>query len=196
MKGLTVSEREQSRVLVLNQVLEGGCSVREAAELMALSERQAWRLVAGYRERGLAAVVHGNRGRQPKHALSEETVERVRALAASRYSGLNYCHLADRLEEQEALVLSPSSVRRILQAAGIKSPRRRRAPKHRSRRQRYPQEGMLLQVDGSQHDWLEGRGPVLTLIGGIDDATGSVPGGLFRRAGGHPGLLPDVQAGH
>jgi hypothetical protein len=63
-------------------------------------------------------------------------------------------------------------VRRILLAAGIKSPGKRRSPKHRSRRERYPEEGMLLQTDASRHDWLEGRGPYLTLIGAVDDATG------------------------
>src|SRR5207237_331124 len=71
-------------------------------------------------------------------------------------------------------------VRRLLVQAGIASPRKRRAPRHRSRRERYPQEGMLLQIDGSRHDWLEGRGPYLTLIGAIDDATGQVSFGLFR----------------
>ena len=71
-------------------------------------------------------------------------------------------------------------MRRILTAAGLRSPRKRRVPKHRQRRVRYPQEGMLVQVDGSRHDWLEGRGPWLSLVGGIDDATGTVPYACFR----------------
>jgi hypothetical protein len=71
-------------------------------------------------------------------------------------------------------------VRRILATAGVNSPRRRRAPQHRIRRERYPQEGMLLQLDGSRHDWLEGRGPWLTLVAAIDDATGQVPYARFR----------------
>ena len=84
------------------------------------------------------------------------------------------------LVEREGLFLSRSTVRRVLLQAGIKTPRRRLAPKHRRRRERYPQEGMMLQVDGRRHDWLQGRGPWLTLIGGIDDATGVVPYGCFR----------------
>jgi hypothetical protein len=84
------------------------------------------------------------------------------------------------LAEREGLFLSRSTVRRVLLQAGIKTPRHRRAPKHRRRRERYPQEGMMLQVDVSRHDWLQGRGPWLTLIGGIDDATGVVPYGCFR----------------
>ena len=85
------------------------------------------------------------------------------------------------LAEREDIALSRSSVRLILFGAGIRIPRKRRPPKHRSRRERYPQEGMILQTDGSHHDWLEGRGPYLTLVGAIDDATGKVPYALFRR---------------
>ena len=80
----------------------------------------------------------------------------------------------------EGIALSRSSVRRILGAAGIGSPRKRRAPQHRSRRERYPQAGMLVQIDASPHDWLEGRGPRLTLFAAIDDATGEVLALLFR----------------
>ena len=93
---------------------------------------------------------------------------------------LNHTHLTELLEEREGIDLSRSTVRRILLSGGIKSPRKRRAPKHHSRRVRYPQEGMLLQIDGSKHDWLQGRGPYLTLIAAIDDATGTVPFALFR----------------
>lgn len=101
-------------------------------------------------------------------------------LARDRYGGFNHCHLTEMLTEREGICLSRSTVRRILTEAGIRSPRKRRPPGHRSRRERYPCEGMLLQLDGSQHDWLEGRGPKLTLIGAIDDATGKVPYALFR----------------
>lgn len=76
--------------------------------------------------------------------------------------------------------LSRWTVRRILRAAGVPSPRRRRPAKHRSRRERYPMEGMLPQVDGSRRPWLEARGPWLTLVGAVDDATGTVPWALFR----------------
>jgi len=104
----------------------------------------------------------------------------VLELAQATYQGCNNQHFTELLAEQEGIALSRSSVRRILLEAGIKSPRRRRPPKHRSRRERYPREGMLLQTDGSRHDWLEGRGPWLSLIGAIDDATGKVSHALFR----------------
>ena len=175
-----MNAREQQRTKVLNRVERGGLTGEEAAGLMGLSVRQVRRLLAGYRKEGIAALAHGNRGRSPVHRLSEDTRKRVVAFAQGPYSGLNHHHLQELLAEREGLVLSRSSVWRILTGAGMVSPKRRRRPQHRHRRERYPQEGMLLQVDGSRHDWLEGRGPYLTLVGAIDDATGTVPYALFR----------------
>ena len=180
MKGLTLNGKEQVRLKVLNRVLEKGLSVREASPILGLSERQVWRILAAYRKEGAAALVHGNRGRKLVGAISEGIKVWVRELAQGLYAGVNYCHLTELLEEREGLCLSRSSVRRMLVEAGLKSPRRRRPPQHRCRRERYPQEGMLVQMDGSRHDWLEGRGPYLSLVGAIDDATGTVPYALFR----------------
>jgi len=180
MKGLTLSRKEQGRVRALNQVLEGVWNVSETARVTGLSERQVWRLLAAYRREGVKALAHGNRGRKPRNAASEELVEKVVVLARDRYGGFNHTHLTEMLKEVEGISLSRSSVRRILTGAGMRSPRKRRPPKHRSRRERLPCEGMMLQIDGSPHDWLEGRGPKLTLIGAIDDATGKVPYALFR----------------
>jgi len=104
----------------------------------------------------------------------------VAELAGSTYAGFNTQHLSEILGEQEGLRLSRSTVRRILLQSGMKSPRTRRPPKHRSRRERYRQRGMMLQIDGSHHEWLEGRGPKLCLIAATDDATGEVPYALFR----------------
>lgn len=180
MKGLTLSQREQARLQGLNKVLEGRWSVKEAVGVLGVSERHGWRLLAAYRKEGAAVLAHGNRGRKPAHAMSERVRARVRELAQGNYRDVNHCHLTELLGEREGIVLSRSTVRRILVAAGLKSPRRRRPPQHRCRRERYPQEGMLLQLDGSRHDWLEGRGPYLTLVGAVDDATGTVPDALFR----------------
>ena len=180
METITLNRKEQQRVMVLNRVERRELTAAQAGELMGLSVRQVRRLVAAYRREGVGAIAHGNRGRRPAHTVSEAIRERVVALAAGPYDGANHTHLTELLAEREGLYLSRSTVRRVLLKAGIKTPRRHRPPKHRRRRERYPQEGMMLQVDGSRHDWLQGRGPWLTLIGGIDDATGTVPYGCFR----------------
>ena len=181
MKEMVIlNKKEQERLVVLNQVEMGKMIGKEAAELLNLSLRHVRRILAAYRKEGAAALAHGNRGRKPHHALDEELKEQVLELAQSTYAGCNNQHFTELLAEWEGVNLSRSTVRRILLGAGIRSPRKRRPPKHRSRRERYPKEGMLLQVDGSRDDWLEGRGPYLTLVGAIDDATGTVPYGLFR----------------
>jgi transposase len=177
---ITLNKREQQRLLVLNQVNAGQMTAKEAAELLGLSVRQVRRLLAAYRSEGAEALAHGNRGRKPVHALDEQVSARVIGLAKSAYAGCNHQHMSELLGQREQIKISRSSLRRILLGAGLVSPRTRRASKHRQRRERYAQEGMLLQVDGSRHDWLEGRGPWLTLVGAIDDATGTVPAALFR----------------
>ncbi len=177
---LTLNRKEQNRLIVLNQAETKKLTVDKAATLLKLSERQVWRILAAYREEGAAALAHGNRGRKPANALPEELRQKVLELARTKYIGFNQVHFTEKLAELEQTHLSRSSVRRILLEEGIHSPRKRQPPKHRSRRERYPREGMLLQTDGSPHDWLEGRGPHLCLIGAIDDATSKVPYALFQ----------------
>ncbi|MGB2983161.1 MAG: ISNCY family transposase [Candidatus Bipolaricaulia bacterium] len=180
MKGLTLSQKEQARLETLNLVLEGQLRVNEAAIVLGVSERHAWRMLAAYRREEAAAVAHGNRGRRPANATTEDVRQEVIDLARTRYTGVNHTHLTELLAEREGLVLSRSSVRNILLSAGMQSPRRRRPPRYRVRRERLPQEGMLLQVDGSIHDWLEGRGARMALLLAVDDATGTGSGALFH----------------
>ena len=180
MEGLTLSPKAERRAHVLNGVLDERVLVGEAARVLGLSERQVWRLLAAYRKEGVAAVVHGNRGRTPKNATPPEVREQVLRLAEGPYDGANCAHLAELLAERDGLTLSRWTVRRVLRAAGKASSRRRRAATHRSRRERMAQEGMLLQVDGSRHQWLGQDRPILTLVGAIDDATGTVPAAVFR----------------
>ena len=100
-------------------------------------------------------------------------------LAAQRYQGANHTHFTELLQEREGIDLSRPTVRRILTKAGIGSPRSRRSPQHRFRRQRMPQAGMLVQLDGSHHAWLEDRGPKFVLLLAVDDATGTVMAAWF-----------------
>jgi hypothetical protein len=93
-------------------------------------------------------------------------------LYKNKYEGFNFSHFHEKLVEVEGVQVCRSTVGRTLKAAGYGSPRKRRGPKHRSRRERRQSEGAMLQLDGSPHDWLEGRGPKLCLVGAIDDATG------------------------
>jgi len=179
MKGLTLTTKEQTRLCILNSVLEKQCTAAEAAQLMQISERHLWRLLAAYRKKGATALAHGNRDRSPPNAIPAPVKDRILTLAQGPYRGFNHTHFTELLAEREGIKLSRSTVRYFLTAAGIQSPRHRRSPHHRYRRERMPQEGMLLQIDGSHHYWLEERGPKFVLLLAIDDATGSVPYALF-----------------
>jgi transposase len=181
-EAITLDARTQQRLMVLAHVLAGELTLDEAAAYLRLSVRQVRRLVEGFRDRGAAALVHGNRSRPPANRTDVATSERIVELAESTYAGFNPVHLTEALAEDEAIAVSARTVRRILAGAGIEPPRTRRPPRHRSRRERMPRPGMLLQTDGSQHDWLEGRGPRLTLVAAIDDATSEISGGTFRLA--------------
>ena len=189
METVTLNSKEQQRIMVLNEVERGSLTGAQAAHLMGVSVRHVRRLLTAFRHDGVRALAHGNRGRPSPRALSPEVREAVVTLALGPYDGANHTHLTELLAERDGLHLSRSSVRRILLGEGIRTPRRRRPPRHRRRRERFAQEGMLLQVDGSRHDWLEGRGPWLTLIGGIDDATGTVPFACFREQEDSHGYL-------
>ena len=100
-------------------------------------------------------------------------------LARTRYAGVNHTHLAELLAEREGIHIGRTTLRRVLLDAGLSSPRRRRPPKHRVRRQRMPQEGMLIQLDGSYHPWLGDQAPPFTLLIAVDDATGQVVSAWF-----------------
>ena len=174
-----MNQREQARLSVLNSVLEYQVPIAQAAELLGVSQRHARRLLAAYRERGAAALAHGHRGRRPVNATPEALVVDVAQLARTRYAGVNHTHLAELLAEREGIHIGRTTLRRVLLDAGLGSPRRRRPPKHRVRRQRMPQEGMLIQLDGSYHPWLGDQAPPFTLLIAVDDATGQVVSAWF-----------------
>jgi len=175
-----LNQKESRRVYVMEQVLAGKLTVRQAAELLSLSERQVKRLKGGLKREGLAALAHKNRGRKPKHAIPEEVRRQVVSLATTAYHDASCQHMAELLHRYQGINLSSRSIRRLLAQAGIPNPHTRKAPRRRRSRDRMPREGLLIQCDSSPFNWLEDRGPKLTLHGAIDDATGKILGLLFR----------------
>jgi hypothetical protein len=100
--------------------------------------------------------------------------QRILRLARTTYAGFNDHHLCEKLTEQEGFSLSRETLRRLLRTAGLGPPRKRRPPAHRQRRVRSARPGQIVLLDGSLHDWLQGRGPHLTALGFQDDATGRI----------------------
>ena len=189
MRDVTLNQQEQARIQVLNSVLEYQLPIAQAAEIMGVSERHTKRLLAAYRKDGAAALAHGNRGRRPHNAVPAAAAAAVVKLASNGYAGTNHTHLTELLREREGIDLSRPTLRRILVKAGIGSPRSRRSQQHRFRRRRMPQEGLLVQIDGSHHPWLEVRGPKLTLLIAVDDATSTVAQAVFRTSEDTRGYL-------
>jgi transposase len=177
---VTLSQKQLQRIKVVENAVEGRLTVAEAAEMLQLSERQVKRLKRSCRAEDAEWVYHGNRDRAPANAIGESVRQSVIDFATGKYAGFNDTHLQQKLVSHEGISISRQSVRRILRQAGIPSPQKRRAPKYRSRRERRSQEGAMLLVDASRHDWLEGRGPHLTLFGLVDDATSQVAAAHFQ----------------
>src|SRR6266849_577478 len=173
MDTITMSGKETPRPGILNALCDARITTQQAAEALHLSVRQIQRLKPRYREAGALGLVHRGRGQPSRRRLAAPLRELIVAAMTTTYAGLNDVHLTEKLQEVHALVVSRPTVRRLRCALGLFATRRRRAPKHRRRRARHA-------AAGSPFAWLEDRGPVMTLLGAIDDATGSVLALHFR----------------
>ena len=169
-----MSQKEAPRAGLVRAARDGKLTNAEGASALGISVRQFRRLRAAYRDAGAQGLVHGNRGQPSPRRLPPEERERIVALMVGKYLGFNDCHLTEKLCTVEKLTLSRELVRRLRLEAQLPAKHRRRAPKHRRRRERAARMGALVLIDGSRHDWLEGRGPVFTLVGAIDDATSRI----------------------
>lgn len=178
-----MSRRELTRAAVLGRVRRGEMSLVEAAGLLELSYRQTKRVYARYRVRGAKGLIHGNLGRRSNHATSDAERERVLTLVATHYSGpaakgpgqrFGPTLVAEHLARAHGVEVPITTLTRWMRAAGLWGRARRAKPKH-VRRERKAHFGELVQLDGSFHDWFEGRGApgerpcVMTMV---DDATG------------------------
>jgi len=171
-----MSARELSRVEVLSRVKAGSLSVGSAATLLAVSYRQAKRLVRRYRAEGATGLKHRSAGRASNRARPAPERARVIALVREKYSGpvdvrFGPTLAAEHLASEDGVTVHHDTLRRWMLAAGLWSRARRHAA-HRQRRERKAHFGELVQLDGSFHLWYEARGPRGCLMNLVDDATG------------------------
>jgi hypothetical protein len=176
-----MAEGQWKRWEAIERVSAGKLTMQEAAMGLGLSVRQVRRVRRAIERHGRAALAHGNRGRAPGHTLAAGTRARILALRRGKYRDFNDAHFTEKLRtEDPPIAVGVATVRRVLRAAKIPAVWPRRVRRHRRRRERKAQAGLMLLWDGSRHDWLEGRGPWLCLVGAIDDATGELlPGAHF-----------------
>jgi len=164
-----MSGKERIRLDAMLRVRRGELTVVAAAELMGLSLRQGRRLWQRFSGQGDVGLVHRLRGRRSNHRLSEDLGQRIIKRHQESYADFGPTLACEKLS-LEGLVVSPNTLSGLLKARGLWVRRRRRG-KHRRRRERRSEFGSMVQMDGSHHDWFEGRGPWCVLMVMIDDAT-------------------------
>ena len=167
---IEMSQHERDVLKVMSLVLSGKRTQAEAARLLGRSERQVRRLQRRLEKDGDGGVVHRLRGRRSNNALDKAVRTRALSLCRKHYVGFGPTLAAEKLSEEHDLPMSVETLRGLLLAEGLWV-RKRHRDKHRARRERRACFGEMVQADASEHDWLEGRGPMLTLVGMIDDAT-------------------------
>lgn len=179
---ITMNQKEVSRLRVLEQVVQGALNQDAAADVLQLSVRQLRRIQRRYEAGGASALVHGLRGRASNHTLEAAVVRQAQQLIATHYADFGPTLACEMLAERHGIKLSVESVRTLMRAAGLWRARRRRCTPIHPMRERRPRRGELIQIDGSPHDWFEGRGPRCTLLVFIDDATSELMALRFARA--------------
>lgn len=176
MERLTM--KEANRYGVMSEVLKGYITAKQASELLGLSERQIYRLKRRVKEQDAGGVIHQSRGKKRVRWLTQAVKDKILKFYDGKYRDFNISHMTEYLNRDEGIRVSRESVRNILLSHGSYK-RKKKRREHRQRREPCAREGQMIQFDTSDHDWLEGRGPRLYLIGGIDDATSRCVGARF-----------------
>ena len=180
-------QKDLKRLHVMHKVLEGTMTQAEAADLISLTERQIRRIVKRIRQEGDKGIGHAARGKPSKRKLPKKLKNRIVRLYTTTYHDFGPTLFTEKLEEREGIVISRETARAWLMEEGLwKKQRRRKA--HRQWRERKDRFGEMLQMDGSHHDWFEGRGPRCVLMAYSDDATGNVYGRFYEYEGTIPAM--------
>ena len=177
--GIYMSIKELSRLEIIMKLQDKAINQLQAAEALGISIRQVKRLVRQYRDKGPEGLISKKRAKRGNHILPEALKILVCRLIQSHYPDYGPTLAHEKLTEEHDLRISISSVRSLMVANEIWVPRRVKKQRIFQYRERRSQEGELMQIDGSPHDWLEGRGVKCTLMYTLDDATGKIQVGRF-----------------
>lgn len=171
---MLLTMKDQRKIEVIQAVMDGRVTVEEGGRVLDRSVRTVFRQLKRLREEGLQGLIHGSRGRKSPRRIPEKIRQRIVALAKGDCADINDTHLKEILKREEGIVIGRETLRGLLRGAQLPPKQKRKRRTYRGRRERKEAFGMMLQLDASLHDWLEGRGPWLSLAGGIDDATNQV----------------------
>jgi len=184
---ITMNQKEAKRIGIIHQAMDKQMKQRKAAELLQISDRQVRRIVKRVRKEGERGVVHTSRGRPSHNKMKAAIQNKALQLYRDRYKGFGPTLASEKLLELDKIKVSDETLRNWLMVEGEWIPKRKYR-KHRQWRERKQHFGEMVQIDGSHHDWFEGRGPKCVLMGYIDDATNRVYARFYPYEGTLPGL--------
>jgi len=185
---LRMKRSEIKKLQVIEQVLGKGLKQIEAAEVLRLSSRQVRRLVVRVREGGAQGIIHGLRGRESRRKIADRIRLNILRIYRLRYEGFGATLASEMLLDRNGIRISKETLRKWLIDEGLWQVRSAGRPRHLRWRERKAHRGEMVQVDGSHHDWLEGRGPRLVLMAWIDDATNRTHARFYEYEGTVPAL--------
>ena len=185
---LMMSREEVQRYQIIRKILDRVINQQEGAEYLRLSDRQVRRIVRRVRVEGESGVIHKLRGRAGCRRIKPKVRERILRLYRRQYKGFGPLLASEKMSERDGIRVNDETLRLWLVQDGLWQVSKQRKPKDRSWRARKEHLGEMVQMDGSEHDWLEGRGPRLVLMGYIDDATSRFYGKFYEYEGTMPAL--------
>jgi transposase len=178
---------ELRRLHIIQKVLERVIKQVEAAEILSLSSRQIRRIIKRIRIEGEKGIIHKSRGRPSNRRIPGKIRDKVIQLYRKQYQDFGPTLASEKLLQRDGIRVNDETLRMwLIEAGDWKKTRKRRA--HRQWRERKHHYGEMVQIDGSHHDWFEGRGPRCVLMGYIDDATGKVFGRFYDYEGTIPAM--------
>lgn len=190
MRGMDIIQMRQEelkRLRVIHNVVEQRITQVRAGELLDLSSRQIRRIVKRVKKEGDVGIIHGSRGKESNRKIVKKIRRKVIKLYEKKYWDFGPTLASEKMEERDGIEISDETLRKWLIEEGLWE-KERKVRGHRQWRERKASFGEMVQLDGSHHDWLEGRGPKLVLMGYIDDATGKAYGRFYEYEGTLPAL--------
>jgi len=184
---ITLSLKEVRRLKILHRVIEGEVTQVKASGILGITDRQVRNIIAKLKEEGDRGIIHGNRGKSSPRKMASEQENLIAEIVGRRYADFGPTLAAEKLEEREKIRVSNEKLRQIMLAKGLWQ-RKRRRRKIYCWRERKEYFGEMVQMDGSHHDWLEGRGSRMVLMGYADDATSRFYGRFYAYEGVFPAM--------
>ncbi|MEJ2196310.1 MAG: ISNCY family transposase [Ignavibacteriaceae bacterium] len=170
---LTMSQKESDRLTVISQIETSKLTVEKGSELLSISQRQLYRIIKRVKQQGAKGVIHKLRGKQSNRGYPKELKAEIIRIYRRSYPDYGPTLFSEMLVEYHNISIDHETIRKWLREKAITTSMRKKRP-HRKRRERRSCYGELLQLDGSHHDWFEGRGAECCLLNFVDDATGRV----------------------